>query len=83
MDEIQPQPANIWQKASLLRGQFGETEALRLALQEQRKARRARSRSRYRFWTAVAAKISDEDRISDEETRPDRTGGIAENRGNA
>jgi hypothetical protein len=36
----------------------GETNARRIALREQRKARRARSRGRFNFWVAVATQVA-------------------------
>ena len=41
----------------LLRAQHGEENARKIALQEQRKARRARSRRHFEFWSAVVALI--------------------------
>jgi hypothetical protein len=38
----------------------GATEATKLALTEQRKARRARSRKRFDFWAAVLSQIGQE-----------------------
>jgi hypothetical protein len=38
----------------LLRAQHGEANARKIALQEQRNARRARSRRRFEFWGRVA-----------------------------
>jgi hypothetical protein len=43
--------------AELLRERHGEAEARKIALTEQRRARRARSRRRVEFWAAVAARI--------------------------
>ena len=43
--------------AALLRAQYGEAEARKIALTEQRRARRARSKRRFAFWTDVAAQI--------------------------
>lgn len=44
----------------LLREQHGEANAWKIALQEQRKARRARSRRRFEFWGAVAMLMGQE-----------------------
>jgi hypothetical protein len=41
----------------LLRAQHGESQARKVALTEQRKARRARSKRRFTFWAEVAAQI--------------------------
>jgi hypothetical protein len=41
----------------ILLAQHGEANARRIALREQRKARRARSRRRFNFWVAVATLI--------------------------
>jgi hypothetical protein len=41
--------------SNLLRDQYGEAQAVKVARREQRKARRARSRNRFSFCTAVAA----------------------------
>ena len=43
--------------AGLLRERYGEEEARRVALTEQRRAKRARSKRRFAFWTDVAAQI--------------------------
>jgi hypothetical protein len=42
---------------ALLREQHGESEARKVALTEQRRARRARSKKRFAFWGEVAAQI--------------------------
>ena len=41
----------------ILLAQHGETNARRIAMREQRKARRARSRRRFNFWVAVTTLI--------------------------
>jgi hypothetical protein len=43
--------------AALLRAQHGEAEARKIALTEQRRAKRARSKKRFAFWAEVAAQI--------------------------
>ena len=43
--------------AALLRAQYGEAEARKVALTEQRRAKRARSKRRFAFWAEVAAQI--------------------------
>jgi hypothetical protein len=43
--------------AELLRNQYGEANARKVALTEQRRARRARSKKRFAFWGDVAARI--------------------------
>ncbi len=43
--------------AALLREQHGEAIARKIALMEQRRARRARSKRRFNFWADVAALI--------------------------
>ena len=43
--------------AALLRAQHGESEVRKIALTEQRRARRARSKRRFNFWADVAAEI--------------------------
>jgi hypothetical protein len=43
--------------AELLRAQHGESNARKVALTEQRRAKRARSRKRFAFWADVAARI--------------------------
>jgi hypothetical protein len=42
---------------ALLSDQYGEANARRIALREQRRARRGRSKRRFTFWTDVAALI--------------------------
>jgi hypothetical protein len=44
---------------ALLRAQHGESEARKIALTEQRRARRSRSKKRFAFWAEVAARIED------------------------
>jgi hypothetical protein len=41
----------------LLRAQHGDENALKIALQEQQRARRARSRRRFEFWAEVSTII--------------------------
>jgi len=43
----------------LLRAQHGEANARKIALQEQKRARRARSRLRFEFWGEVAKRIAE------------------------
>ena len=43
--------------AALLRAQHGESQARKIALTEQRRAKRARSKKRFAFWADVAALI--------------------------
>jgi hypothetical protein len=43
--------------AALLRERHGEANARKIALTEQRRAKRARSRRRFAFWADVAARI--------------------------
>jgi hypothetical protein len=43
--------------AALLRARYGEAEARKVVLTEQRRARRARSKKRFAFWGEVAARI--------------------------
>jgi hypothetical protein len=43
--------------AALLRAQHGESEARKVALTEQRRARCAPSKKRFAFWVDVAAQI--------------------------
>ena len=42
---------------ALLRAQHGDVDARKIALKEQRRARRARSRRRFAFWAEVASEI--------------------------
>jgi hypothetical protein len=42
---------------ALLREQHGEADARKIALTEQRRAKRARSKKRFEFWAEVAARI--------------------------
>ena len=44
-------------RAALLRAQHGEAKARKIALKEQRRARRARSKRRFAFWADVATRI--------------------------
>jgi hypothetical protein len=43
--------------AALLRERHGEADARKIALTEQRRAKRARSKRRFAFWADVAARI--------------------------
>ena len=62
---------------ALLREQYGEADARKIALTEQRRARRARSKRRFAFWAGVTARIDsgslnnaeqhDEDSVDDSE----------------
>jgi hypothetical protein len=55
--------------AELLRQRHGEGNARKVALTEQRKARRARSKRRFAFWAEVAARIKNENCNNAENTR--------------
>ncbi len=60
---------------ALLRDQHGEAIARKIALTEQRRARRARSKKRFAFWVEVAARIENGNCNSAADTRPaDREG---------
>jgi hypothetical protein len=56
--------------AGLLRERYGEAEARKVALTEQRRARQARSKRRFAFWADVAAQIKNENGDSAASTRP-------------
>ena len=43
---------------ALLRDQYGDANAWKVALTEQRRAKRARSKKRFAFWADVAARIA-------------------------
>jgi ADP-ribose pyrophosphatase YjhB (NUDIX family) len=61
--------------AELLRAQHGEAEARKIALTEQRRARRARSKRLFAFWGEVAARIENGNCNNAVDTRPaDREG---------
>jgi hypothetical protein len=45
--------------AARLRARHGEPDARKIALGEQRRAKRARSKRRFAFWGEVAAQIGD------------------------
>ena len=55
---------------ALLRERHGEADARKIALTEQRRARRARSRRRFAFWDEVAARIENGNCNSVADTRP-------------
>ena len=60
---------------ALLREQHGEADARKIALTEQRRARRARSKRRFEFWGEVAARIENGNCNNAADTRPaDRKG---------
>ena len=60
---------------ALLLEQHGEAIARKIALTEQRRARRARSKKRFEFWAAVGARIEGGNCNSAANTRPiDRVG---------
>ena len=54
---------------ALLRAQYGEAEARKVALTEQRRAKRARSKKRFAFWADVAARIENVSPNNAENTR--------------
>jgi hypothetical protein len=61
--------------AALLRAQHGEANARKIALTEQRMAKRARSKKRFAFWGDVAARIENGNFNSAADSRPaDRQG---------
>ena len=55
---------------ALLREQYGEADARKIALTEQRRARRARSKKRFAFWAEVAARIENGNRNNAANTGP-------------
>jgi hypothetical protein len=55
---------------ALLREQYGEAIARKIALTEQRRAKRARSKRRFAFWTDVAARIENVSLNNAADTRP-------------
>jgi len=55
---------------ALLRAQYGEAEARKVALTEQRRAKRARSKKRFAFWGEVAARIENGNCNNAADTRP-------------
>jgi hypothetical protein len=60
---------------ALLHEQQGEANARKIALTEQRRAKRARSKRRFAFWAEVAARIGNGNCNSVADTRPaDREG---------
>jgi len=59
------------EKAVALIDRHGADEAIKVALGEQRNARRARSRKRFAFWGAVASRIDGRNGRA-ETDRPDR-----------
>ena len=56
--------------AALLRAQHGESQARKIALTEQRRAKRARSKKRFAFWADVAAQIENGNCNNAADTRP-------------
>ena len=60
---------------ALLRERHGEANARKIALTEQRRAKRARSKKRFAFWADVAARIENGNCNNAADTRPaDREG---------
>jgi hypothetical protein len=60
---------------ALLRDRYGEANARKVALTEQRRAKRARSKKRFAFWGEVAARIETGNCNNAADTRPaDREG---------
>ena len=60
---------------ALLSDHHGEAEARKVALTEQRRAKRARSKKRFAFWADVAARIENGNSNNAANTgRPDREG---------
>jgi hypothetical protein len=55
---------------ALLREQYGEAIARKIALTEQRRAKRARSKKRFAFWGEVAARIENGNGNSAANIRP-------------
>jgi hypothetical protein len=55
---------------ALLREQYGEAIARKIALTEQRRAKRARSKKRFAFWGEVAARIENGNCNNAAGTRP-------------
>ena len=55
---------------ALLRAQHGEEIARKIALTEQRRAKRARSKKRFAFWAEVAARIENGNFNNAAGTRP-------------
>jgi hypothetical protein len=55
---------------TLLRDRHGEAIARKIALTEQRRAKRARSKKRFAFWSEVAARIENGNCNSAVDTRP-------------
>jgi hypothetical protein len=55
---------------ALLRAHHGEANARKIALTEQRRARRARSKKRFNFWADVAARIENVSLNNAENSRP-------------
>ncbi len=54
---------------ALLRERHGEADARKIALTEQRRAKRARSKKRFAFWADVAARIENGNCNNTENTR--------------
>jgi hypothetical protein len=55
---------------AVLRAQHGEANARKIALTEQRRAKRARSKRRFAFWGEVAARIENGNCNEVADTRP-------------
>ena len=55
---------------ALLRERHAEADARKIALTEQRRARRARSKKRFAFWADVAARIENGNCNNAADTRP-------------
>jgi hypothetical protein len=55
---------------ALLRERHGEADARKIALTEQRRAKRARSKKRFAFWGEVAARIENGNFNNAADTRP-------------
>jgi hypothetical protein len=62
MREPEPEKVPRALAAALLRAQHGEADARKIALTEQRRAKRARSKKRFAFWADVAARIENGNR---------------------
>jgi hypothetical protein len=62
---------------ALLRERHGEANARKIALTEQRRAKRARSKKRFAFWADVAARIENGNCDNAADTRPADWEGLA------
>jgi hypothetical protein len=56
--------------AAVLRAQHGESQARKIALTEQRRAKRARSKRLFAFWADVLARIENENCNNAADTQP-------------